>query len=126
LAGVKGYVANLENPDPDFVIGAHHQRFEIEKSFRMSKHDLQSRPIFHHRRESIQAHLNVVFAALAISRSIEATPAGRSRSSSAQPAATAPLRSKPAHTRSPPTPYPTTSTTRSAPSTLRTKLSQVG
>jgi hypothetical protein len=37
----------------------------------MSKHDLQARPIFHHKRESIQAHLAVVFAALAITRHIE-------------------------------------------------------
>ena len=38
----------------------------------MSKHDLQARPIFHHKRESIDAHLTVVFAALAVSKFIEA------------------------------------------------------
>jgi hypothetical protein len=38
----------------------------------MSKHDLQARPIFHHKRESIDAHLTIVFAALAVSRFIEA------------------------------------------------------
>jgi hypothetical protein len=37
----------------------------------MSKHDLQARPIYHHKRESIEAHLTIVFAALAISRWIE-------------------------------------------------------
>ena len=49
-----------------FVIGAYHQLWHIEKSFRMSKHDLQARPIYHHKRESIEAHLAVVFAALAV------------------------------------------------------------
>jgi transposase len=44
----------------------------LEKSFRMSKHDLQARPIYHHQRDSIEAHLSIVFAALAISRWIEA------------------------------------------------------
>ncbi len=39
----------------------------------MSKHDLQARPIYHHKRESIEAHLTIVFAALAISRWIEDT-----------------------------------------------------
>jgi transposase len=39
----------------------------------MSKHDLQARPIYHHKRDSIEAHLNIVFAALAISRWIEQT-----------------------------------------------------
>jgi hypothetical protein len=37
----------------------------------MSKHDLQARPIYHHQRDSIDAHLSIVFAALAVSRRIE-------------------------------------------------------
>jgi hypothetical protein len=37
----------------------------------MSKHDLQARPIYHHQRESIEAHLTIVFAALAVSRWVE-------------------------------------------------------
>ena len=37
----------------------------------MSKHDLKARPIYQHKRESIDAHLTIVFAALAISRWIE-------------------------------------------------------
>ena len=36
------------------------------------KHDLQARPVYHHQRDSIEAHLTVVFAALAVSRWIEA------------------------------------------------------
>lgn len=58
--------------DSDFVIGAYHRLFQIEKSFRMSNHDLQARPIYHHKRESIDGHLTVVFAALAVSKFIEA------------------------------------------------------
>lgn len=37
----------------------------------MSKHDLQARPIYHRQRDFIEAHLNIVFAALAVSRWIE-------------------------------------------------------
>ena len=37
----------------------------------MSKHDLAARPIYHRKRESIEAHLTVVFAALAVGRLIE-------------------------------------------------------
>jgi transposase len=37
----------------------------------MSKHDLRARPVYHHKHESIDAHLAVVFAALAISHRIE-------------------------------------------------------
>lgn len=47
------------------------QLWRIEKSFRMSKHDLQARPIYHHKRESIDAHLTIVFAAMAVSHWIE-------------------------------------------------------
>jgi hypothetical protein len=77
LAGLKGYVTNLTTcPDgtpitADFAIGAYHQLWHIEKSFRMSKHDLRARPIYHHKRESIDAHLTIVFAALAVTRHIE-------------------------------------------------------
>jgi len=77
LAGLKGYVTNLRAcPDgtpvtPEFVIGAYHQLFQIEKSFRMAKSDLQARPIYHRTRDSIEAHLTIVLAALAISRWIE-------------------------------------------------------
>jgi hypothetical protein len=71
LAGIKGYVTNLDGVTAEFVIGAYHRLFQIEKSFRMSKHDLQARPIYSRRRDSIEAHLTVVFAALAVSRWIE-------------------------------------------------------
>ena len=37
----------------------------------MSKHDLAARPIYHHKRESIEAHLSIVFAALAVGRYVE-------------------------------------------------------
>jgi len=70
LAGWKPYVTNLD-ADPAWVIGAYHHLWRIEHAFRMSKHDLRARPVYHHKRESIDAHLAVVFAALAISHRIE-------------------------------------------------------
>ena len=79
IAGLKGYVTNLAAcPDgtpvtAEFVIGAYHRLIEVEKSFRMSKHDLAARPIYHHLRDSIEAHLTIVFAALAVSRWVEQT-----------------------------------------------------
>jgi hypothetical protein len=45
LAGWKGHTTNLIDQPADFVIGAYHQLWRIEKAFRMSKHDLQARPI---------------------------------------------------------------------------------
>jgi hypothetical protein len=70
LAGVKGYVTNLDIPDEQ-VIGYYHQLFHVEATFRMAKSDLRARPIFHQTREAIEAHLTLVFAALAVSKNIE-------------------------------------------------------
>lgn len=70
LAGIKGYVTNLD-VSPEKVIAAYHQLFQVEASFRMAKSDLKARPIFHHKREAIEAHLTVVLASLAVSRRIE-------------------------------------------------------
>jgi transposase len=77
-AGIKGYVTNLPAPEEDplgipaqEIIAAYHQLFQVEKSFRMSKSDLKARPIFHHKLDSIRAHLTIVFAALAVARFVE-------------------------------------------------------
>ena len=62
----------------------------------MSKHDLQARPIYHHNRESIEAHLSDRVrrpGRQPLDR--DTKPAGASRNSSAPPAATAPSTSKP-------------------------------
>ncbi|MGV8082233.1 MAG: hypothetical protein AB2L09_01165 [Coriobacteriia bacterium] len=69
-AGIKGYVTNLDIPAQE-VIAAYRQLFQVEKSFRMAKSDLKARPVFHQKRESIEAHLTVVFAALAVIRHTE-------------------------------------------------------
>jgi hypothetical protein len=71
LAGWKGYTTNLVSQPATFVIDSYHQLWRIEKAFRMSKHDLQARPIYHHLRESIEAHLSIVVAAIAVSHYIE-------------------------------------------------------
>jgi Transposase DDE domain len=73
LAGINGYVTNIADPTAEQVIGAYRRLFQIEKSFRMAKSDLAARPIYHRTRDSIEAHLTIVFAALAVSRWIEDT-----------------------------------------------------
>jgi Transposase DDE domain len=75
LAGLKGYVTNLPASvmDGAAVIAACHDLWQVEQSFRMTKSDLRARPVFHHQRESIEAHLTVVFAALAVARHLQNT-----------------------------------------------------
>jgi hypothetical protein len=75
LAGLKGYVTNLEKARMSGaeVISAYHDLWQVEQSFRMTKSDLRARPVFHRQREAIEAHLTVVFAALAIARHLQDT-----------------------------------------------------
>ena len=73
LVGLKGYVTNVPvtvMPATE-VIDKYHDLWKVEKSFRMSKSDLAARPIFHHQRQSIEAHLTIVFTALAVSHAIQ-------------------------------------------------------
>jgi hypothetical protein len=73
-AGLKGYVTNiaLDVLDGVQVIAAYHDLYQVERSFRMAKSDLAARPVFHRLRDSIEAHLTIVFAALAVSREAQA------------------------------------------------------
>jgi hypothetical protein len=73
LVGLKGYVTNISAqvmPAAE-VIASYHHLWHVEQSFRMSKTDLRARPMFHHTRQAIEAHLTIVFAALAVSREIQ-------------------------------------------------------
>ena len=72
-AGFKGYVTNIGTDvmDGAQVVAAYHDLWRVEESFRMTKSDLQARPIFHHKKDSIEAHLTIVFAALAVARYLQ-------------------------------------------------------
>lgn len=70
LAGLKGYVTNLPLSvmPPAEVISRYHDLWHVEQSFRMSKTDLAARPMFVRRKDAIEAHLTLVFTALAVAR----------------------------------------------------------
>ena len=73
LVGLKGYVTNIPAslmPAAE-VIASYHDLWHVEQSFRMSKTDLAARPVFARTRDAIEAHLTIVFAALALSRTIQ-------------------------------------------------------
>lgn len=79
LAGLKGYVTNITAdvmPAAE-IISSYHDLWRVEQSFRMSKTDLAARPIFHHTRDAIEAHVTIVFTALAIARDLQ-TRSGQS------------------------------------------------
>ena len=73
-AGFKGFVTNIniETLDGSAVVAAYRDLWRVEESFRMSKNDLQARPVFHRKKDSIEAHLTIVFTALAVARYLQA------------------------------------------------------
>ena len=74
LVGLKGYVTNMPAKvmSAGEVISSYHDLWQVEASFRMSKTDLRARPMFNRTRDAIEAHLTIVFTALAVSREIQA------------------------------------------------------
>lgn len=73
LVGLKGYVTNIgaELMAAGEVIDSYHDLWHVEQSFRMSKSDLQARPMFVRTRDAIDAHLTIVFTALAVARTVQ-------------------------------------------------------
>ncbi len=70
LVGLKGYLTNIPATlmPAGEVIASYHDLWRVEQSFRMSKTDLRARPMFARTRDAIEAHLTIVFTALAVSR----------------------------------------------------------
>lgn len=73
LLGIKGYYTNLDEKiiSNELVIERYHQLYKIEQAFRISKHDLKTRPIFHFKEEPIKLHLLICFMALAVAKYVE-------------------------------------------------------
>lgn len=68
--GLKGYRTNT-NLSKEDVIKQYHQLWAIEKTFRISKSDLEIRPIYHQLKKRIEAHICISFAACKIYKELE-------------------------------------------------------
>lgn len=68
--GLKGYITNTTMNAAD-VIDNYKQLWHIEKAFRMSKTDLQIRPIYHRLGHRIQAHLIIAFCSYKLYKELE-------------------------------------------------------
>jgi len=73
LLGIKGYVTNIPEKElsSSSVIDYYHDLWNVEQAFRMSKSDLQARPIFHRTEDTIRAHMLVCFMALMMGKYLE-------------------------------------------------------
>ncbi len=75
LLGIKGYYTNLFEKDGKLtnqdIITHYHNLWHVEKAFRIAKSDLAMRPIYHFKRQTIEAHILICFMALSMCKYME-------------------------------------------------------
>lgn len=68
--GLKGYVTNTNLSAKDIIENYGHL-WKIEQAFRISKHDLKIRPIYHRLQRRIEAHITINFVSYKIYKELE-------------------------------------------------------
>ena len=68
--GLKGYLTNTELSKEE-IMENYANLWKIEEAFRISKHDLKIRPIFHRLQKRIEAHITISFVAYKIYKELE-------------------------------------------------------
>jgi transposase len=68
--GLKGYITNT-NLSADAIVDSYSNLWHIEKAFKMSKSDLQIRPIYHFAKRRIEAHISISFVAYTLYKELE-------------------------------------------------------
>ena len=66
--GLHGVLTNDDELIPAEIISQYRRLWQIEESFRINKHDLKMRPIYHWTPERIRAHILICFIAYALVR----------------------------------------------------------
>ena len=68
--GLKGYITNT-SLDAEEVISQYHGLWVVEKAFRVSKGNLEMRPVFHFTERRIEAHVCICFIAYKVYKELE-------------------------------------------------------
>lgn len=68
--GIKGYITNTDLAR-ELVVTRYRDLWQIERAFRISKTDLQIRPIYHRRRDRIESHICISFMAYLMYKELE-------------------------------------------------------
>ena len=69
--GLKGIITNNENLTDEELIHQYSNLWQVEESFRITKHDLKIRPIYHWKPNRVKAHLAISFMAYTLVRHLE-------------------------------------------------------
>jgi transposase len=68
--GLKGFITNTDLNKEEIIENYGHL-WKIEKAFRISKHDLKIRPIYHRLQRRIEAHITINFVAYKVYKELE-------------------------------------------------------
>jgi len=69
--GLKGVITNNTTLTNEELLSQYSNLWQVEESFRITKHDLKIRPIYHWKPSRIKAHLAISFMAYALVRHLE-------------------------------------------------------
>lgn len=69
--GLKGILTNNTNLTNEELIHQYSNLWQVEESFRITKHDLKIRPIYHWKPSRVKAHLAISFMAYTLVRHLE-------------------------------------------------------
>lgn len=61
--GLHGIITNNRSEKPEELLSRYRSLWQIEEAFRVSKHDLRMRPIYHWTEDRIKAHISICFIA---------------------------------------------------------------
>lgn len=69
--GLHGVITNIKDATHAEILGKYSRLWKIEESFRLNKHTLSMRPIFHFKTERIHAHIAICYMAFSVLRHME-------------------------------------------------------
>lgn len=69
--GLHGVITNIRDKKAAELLGRYRRLWRIEESFRINKHTLKMRPIFHFKPERIQTHIAICYMAFSVLRHVE-------------------------------------------------------
>ena len=64
--GLHGVITNIQDKTPIHILARYRDLWRIEEAFRINKHDLRMRPIYHWKPKSIRAHIAICYIAFAL------------------------------------------------------------
>jgi transposase len=69
--GLHGVITNMPEEEASVILARYSRLWKIEESFRINKHTLSMRPIYHFKPERIKAHIALCFMAFSVLRHME-------------------------------------------------------